>query len=197
METAASGLKTVQTAILEMLDRGEPLTPSEGRTPETRPNASTTTTQSRYGSPERRRAVKTLILRYRDEKKLDELLDDDLRDEVTNYLQHFDYSRVPTERVPEVYFEAMASHGQFLLGVVDFVTAWRRIEAREVSGQVKASFEKKPPRYECTACEGTGVIARAVPVQGVSMLERCDEVEAECVYCRPVDTALARPRVSP
>jgi hypothetical protein len=192
------GLRTVQTAILEMLDKGELPTSSEGQTPERPQSGSTTTTRSderpipiRYGSPDRRRAVKTLILRYRDEKKLDELPDEELRDEVTNYLQHFDYGKVPTDRIPEVYFEAMAAHGQFLLGVADFVKAWTRLKESAVSGHTLASRAKKPPRYNCSACKGTGKITRAVPKQGVPMWIDADEVEAECVYCRSVSTEMA------
>jgi hypothetical protein len=180
-----------------MLDKGELPTSSGGQTPERPQSGSTTTTRSderstpiRYGSPNRRRAVKTLILRYRDEKKLDELPDEELRDEVTNYLQHFDYGKVPTDRIPELYFEAMAAHGQFLLGVTDFIAAWKRIRARELEGHEQLARQKKPPRYNCSACKGTGKIARAVPKVGVSMLEECDEVEAECVYCQPVSTEM-------
>ncbi|MFL6285135.1 MAG: hypothetical protein ACJ74Q_18490 [Pyrinomonadaceae bacterium] len=191
-------LKKVSDEILHKLEQGELPTGNDAHAHVRPPFDSTMTTRSNsrstrafYGSNERRRAVKALVLRYRDEKKLDELLDDELRDEVTNYLQHFDYSRIPTERIDEVYYEAMAHHGQYLLSVSDFLGAWRCIKEREISGHERAARAQKPARPNCSAGFGTGKITRAVPKPDVPMWVDCDEVEAECCYCTPVITNLA------
>lgn len=191
-------LKKTAEEIVRRLERGELPTRNDAQAPARQPAVSTRTTRSSarpvpapFDPPERRRAVKTLILRYRDEKKLDELSDDDLRDEVTNYLQHFDYNKIPTGRIPELYFEAMAHHGQYLLGVNDFLAAWARVKGREVSGHEQAARTQKPIRTNCSACNGMGKLKRAVPKPGVPMWVDCDEVEAECVYCTPVVTGLA------
>jgi hypothetical protein len=191
-------LKKTADEIMRKLGRGELPTRNDAQAPVLQPGDSTRMSPSSprptpvsFGPPDRRRAVKTLILRYRDEKKLDELPDEELRDEVTNYLQHFDYNRVPTDRIPEVYFEAMSAHGQFLLGVNDFLSAWRRMKERELSGHEQTARAKKPAHPNCSACRGTGKIKRAVPRPGVPMWIDCDEAEAECVYCTPVVTNIA------
>ncbi|MFL6282739.1 MAG: hypothetical protein ACJ74Q_06185 [Pyrinomonadaceae bacterium] len=191
-------LKNVADEIMRKLERGELPTRNDAQAPAPQPGDSTRTSPSSprptpvsFGPPDRRRAVKTLILRYRDEKKLDELPDEELRDEVTNYLQHFDYNKVPTERIPGLYFEAMAHHGQYLLGVNDFLGAWQRIKERELTGHEQVARSKKPTRHNCSACRGTGRIRRAVPKPGVPMWVDCDEAEAECVYCTPVVTNIA------
>jgi hypothetical protein len=85
----------------------------------------------------------------------------------------------------------MACHGQYLLGVNDFLSAWRRIKERELSGHEQTARAKKPARPNCSACGGTGKLKRAVPKPGVPMWVDCDEAEAECVYCSPVVTNIA------
>jgi hypothetical protein len=83
-------LKKVVHEIRRKLERGELPMWNDAQAPARPPADSMRTIQSSsrpspvsFGSPERRRAVKTLILRYRDEKKLDDLSNDELRDEVT------------------------------------------------------------------------------------------------------------------
>lgn len=190
MEQATEGLRRVQAEI----ERGlaETPTPSAALPHARRVSASTRTTLSEQQAEERlarRRAAKALILRYREEKKLEPLADDELRDEVSNYLQHFNFSRIPTERLPDVYFEAMREHGEFLLRVDDFLRAWRRLESRSLAGHEQAAREGKPPRSRCKTCKGRGLFLRALPEPGVPV-EQWDEVEVECPYCVEVETAL-------
>jgi hypothetical protein len=197
---AMGDLKGVADEILRKLERGElpvrsETAPSSSDSRERSASSATLRrlTLERLTIPQarRREVIKAMILRYRMERYLDPLSDDALYDEVRAYDEHFTYNRIPTERLKEVYLEAMAHHGQYALVVSDFLAAWARIKERELMGHEQAARAKKPSRPNCSACRGTGKIKRAVPKPGVPMWVDCDEAEAECVYCSPVVTNLA------
>lgn len=171
-ETApsVSGNARKSPSTLRPLSRAERLTPRQAR---------------------RREAIKRMILRYQEEKSLDPLTDDDLFDTVRSYDEHFTHAGIPTARLKEVYLEAMAHHGQYLLRVDDYLRAWRRLRERELPGHELDARAGKPSRHDCRTCHGSGLVRRAVPKPGVPIWVDCDEVEVECVFCIPVVTSLA------
>lgn len=170
-ETApsVSGNAKKSPSTLRQLSRPERLTPRQAR---------------------RREAIKRMILRYQEEKSLDALTDDDLFDTVRSYDEHFTHAGIPTARLKEVYLEAMAHHGQYLLKVDDYLRAWRRLRERELPGSELDARSHKPSRPDCHTCHGTGLVKRAVPKPGVPIWVDCDEVEVECVFCSPVVTSM-------
>jgi hypothetical protein len=129
----------------------------------------------------RRELIKQMLLRYRMEKKLPPFSDDMLFDEVRWHDEHFTHADIPTDRLKDVYLEAMAGHGQYPLNVDDYLRAWQRVSERaygHASDVVRGAG--------CQACGGTGRMWKFSPFDWRNP-ELGKQVEVDCIYgCRKV-----------
>lgn len=186
-------LKRVQTEITRMVEAGE----LDAR--ETSPNSADSLKRSlSSGRPQplmtkaqaiRREAVKRLILRYQAEKGLDSYSDDDLRSYVLSYDEHFTHAGIPTDRLKDVYLEAMRAHGQFLLKVDDYLRAWERIRPREGAGADLRPMGRRGSN--CPLCQGTGMAEIFIPDDLKNPLGPGRTIQKECPYHCEVVTAVA------
>lgn len=131
----------------------------------------------------RRERIKEMIQRYHAEKNLEPLGDDDLTSYVVSFDQHFTYAGIPTRRIGEVYLEAMAHHGPWLLKIDDYLRAWERIRPDEGRGADTRPMGERG--IGCSICGGSGMAKVYLPSEGV-------EVVKECPYHCRVVTSLAR-----
>jgi hypothetical protein len=128
----------------------------------------------------RREVIKAMILRYRMEKKLPPFRDDALYDEVRWHDEHFTRAGIPTERIKDVYLEAVAQHGRYPLNVDDYLRAWARLQPKENDGvDLRAMGERGA---DCAICAGTGTIKKFVPDNVFYPLAGGREVEVPCPY---------------
>jgi hypothetical protein len=128
----------------------------------------------------RREVIKAMILRYRMEKKLPPFGDDALYDEVRWYDEHLTRARVPTERLKDVYLEAMSEHGQYPLNVDDYLRAWKRLQSSE---QVGVDLRPMGERgADCSICGGVGTVMKYKPYNVRNPLAGGEEVEVPCPY---------------
>jgi hypothetical protein len=124
-----------------------------------------------------------MLLRYYAEKDLPALSNDDLYSFVKSYDEHFTYKGIPTERIRDVYLEAMAQHGKYLLKVDDYLRAWDRIKPEERRGVDMRPMGERGT--ECAICQGTGRTVVFIPSED-------KDIEKECPYHCRVITALER-----
>jgi hypothetical protein len=139
----------------------------------------------------RREAVKRMILRYQAEKGLDSYSDDDLRSYVLSYDEHFTHAGIPTDRLKDVYLEAMRAHGTYLLKVDDYLRAWERIKPSEGRG---ADLRPMGARGRaCSICHGTGMTEIFVPNDPKNPGGEGETIQKECPYhCEVVTAVMVR-----
>ena len=121
-------------------------------------------------------AIADMLIRYRLEKKLPPLPDRTLREDVGWYNEHFTRAGIPTDRLLDVYLEAMAEHGEHLLSVDDYLRAGRRINER---GHGHASDVVRGAG--CQACGGTGRMWIFKPQDFRSPDLDGEDIEADCI----------------
>jgi hypothetical protein len=130
-----------------------------------------------------------VVQQYIFDKKLDPLPDDVLRATVKSYDRHFTHAGIPTERIPDIYLEAMRAHGQFLLKVDDYLRAWDRIRPQEGRG---ADLRPMGARGSgCSICRGTGMTEIFVPYDPQNLAAGGETIPKECPYHCEVVTAVA------
>ncbi|MDQ1591719.1 MAG: hypothetical protein QOG71_2346 [Pyrinomonadaceae bacterium] len=130
----------------------------------------------------RRRATILLevVQRYIFDKHLDPLEDDELLAVVKSYDQLFTHAGIPTERIRDVYSEAMAQHGKYLLKVDDYLRAWKCIRPQEGAG-----FDLRPMGErgsDCALCGGLGTFKKFIPNNVRDPLAGGQEAEFACPY---------------
>jgi hypothetical protein len=135
-----------------------------------------------------------MLIRYRMEKKLPPFSDDALLDEVRWHDEHFMHAGVPTDRIKDVYLEAVAQHGQYPLNVDDYLRAWARLQPKEGGGADLRPMGERG--VGCAICGGTGMTTRFVPHDVKNPSAGGDEYEVECPYHCTVSLSLTvvRPR---
>jgi len=130
-----------------------------------------------------------VVQQYIFDKKLDPLPDAVLRAEVASYDQKFTYAGIPTERIPEVYLEAMTHHGPYLLKVDDYLRAWDRIKPKEGDGvdvSIVSGRSVKGPDGKCNRCQDTGTEKKWIP-HNLANPYMGEEVEFPCPFgCKAV-----------
>jgi hypothetical protein len=124
-----------------------------------------------------------IVQRYIFDKHLDPLPDDELRATVKSYDHLFTAAEIPTDRLRDMYAEALRDHGQFLLKVDDFLRAWDRIKPKEGNGtDLRAMGERGE---DCGICGGSGTVKKYVPHNVRNPLAGGEDVEVVCPYkCR-------------
>ncbi len=129
-----------------------------------------------------------VVQRYIFDKHLDPLDDDELRAVVKSYDHLFTHAGIPTERIRDVYAEAMAHHGQYLLKVDDYLRAWQSIES---AAQSRASDIERGAK--CKSCNGTGEMMKFSQVAmmgGDKGFVAGRDMTVDCFYNCPKTTAL-------
>lgn len=130
-----------------------------------------------------------MLLRYRMERRMEAPSPDALFDEVRWHDELFTYNGIPTERLNDVYLEAMSHHGDFPLKANDYVNAWHRIKPKEGDGADTRPMSERGS--ECATCRGEGKITKFVPTSLKTM--EGYEVEVECPFgCNPITTISVR-----
>ncbi len=132
-----------------------------------------------------------MLLRYRMERRMEAPSPDALYDEVRWHDELFTYNEIPTERLNDVYLEAMSHHGDYPLKANDYVNAWQRIKPKEGDGADTRPMNERGG--ECAWCHGKGKMPkfvvtnfRAVPPEGY-------EQEVVCPFrCNPVVSLTVR-----
>lgn len=128
----------------------------------------------------RREVIKAMLLRYRMERNLNPLSDDGRYDAVRWHDEHFTYAGIPTERIKDVYLEAVAQHGQYPLNITDFTAAWKRLQPTEGDGvDLRVMGERGS---DCAICRGAGTFKKFVPDNVRNPLAGGREVEYVCPY---------------
>jgi hypothetical protein len=151
------------------------------------PTSSDTTTRPRPSITERltgpqahrREAIKAMLLRYRMERRMEAPSADALRDEVRWCDELFTHAGIPTERLKDVYLEAMSCHGPYPLKPNDYVDAWRRLRPKEGDG---ADLRAMGERDDCALCGGTGYITVFVPFDAKNPTAGGEESAKVCPY---------------
>jgi hypothetical protein len=152
------------------------------------PRFSTTEETLTAAQLQRRKVIMLeVVQRYIFDKHLDPLLDDELRAVVRSYDQLFTHAGVPTDRIRDVYAEAMAQHGQYLLRVDDYLRAWERVRPKEGDGADLRPMGERGS--DCAICGGTGRVVTFVPFDFRNPAAGGREVEKPCPYRH--ETALA------
>jgi hypothetical protein len=184
-------LKAVADEIVRKLERGQlPVTSKESTslgdktlTPFSAPHAPRFSTEEPLTHAQRNRRgtiMLEIVQRYIFDKHLDPLPDDELRAVVKSYDHLFTSAEIPTDRLRDVYAEAMRAHGQFLLKVDDYLRAWDRIKPKEGDGADLRPMGERGS--ECSICEGTGTIKKYVPFNVRNPLAGGEDVEVVCPY---------------
>lgn len=132
------------------------------------PNKLDTTEPRRHSTVERltapqahrREVIKSMLLRYRMERRMEAPSADALNDEVRWCDELFTFNGIPTDRLKDAYLEAMSRHGSYPLKPSDYVEAWRRLQPKEGDGVDLRVMGERP---DCALCEGTGHITVFVP----------------------------------
>jgi hypothetical protein len=191
MEGMGDTMRRLQGQILRKLETGElPVRNKESENsaaktpqpsselPEPQPSTESLTEKQLH-----RRAVimMKVVQQYIFDKKLDTLPDKVLRATVASYDQLFTHAGIPTERIGEVYLEAMTHHGPYLLKVDDYLRAWERIRPKEYAGVDTRPMGGRGAN--CSICKGTGRTSVYLPKEDI-------EVEKECPYHCDFSTAL-------
>jgi hypothetical protein len=123
-----------------------------------------------------------VVQRYIFDKHLDPLPDDELRATVKSYDHLFTAAVIPTDRVRDVYAEAMKAHGPFLLKVDDYLRAWERLQPKGDGVDLRAMGERGG---DCAICGGAGTVKKFVPLNVRNPLAGGEDVEVVCPYrCR-------------
>ncbi|MGB8507096.1 MAG: hypothetical protein WCD76_01710 [Pyrinomonadaceae bacterium] len=190
-------LKNVADVIMRKLEDGSlPVTTEEsqsfsGKTPipfsgprALRPSMDENLTEAQRN----RRATIMLevVQRYIFDKHLDPLPIDELRAVLKSYDHLFTAAGIPTDRIRDVYAEAMNTHGQYLLRVDDYLRAWDRLKPQEYAGVDVRPMSARG--NECALCGGTGMSIRYDSKTDT-------EFQSECPYhCRPIGTNLQHSR---
>ncbi len=194
MEQAGDAMRNLQRVILRKLEAGE-LPETNGDSPNSGgslrrqssapPDLPRSTVESLTSAQRERRAVIMLevVQRYIFDKRLDPLADDVLLATVRSYDQLFTHAGIPTERIPEVYAEAMRQHGPYLLKVDDFLRAWATLRPREGQGADTRAMGARG--VGCSICRGAGMTIVYDPKSDA-------DIEKECPYHCQVVTAIAR-----
>jgi hypothetical protein len=127
-----------------------------------------------------------MIERYRFDMKLEPLSEQMLKEEARSYDQQLSYAGATTDKLQAIYLEAMASHpeGRWL-NVVDFVRAWRRLQASDTE-----RFDTRPMRGRgeaCHLCHGTGAVMKYKPHDVKDPSAGGVDFEVPCPYgCKSV-----------
>jgi hypothetical protein len=124
-----------------------------------------------------------MLLRYRMERRMEAPGSDALSDDVRWHDELFTHNEIPTDRLKDVYLEAMSHHGQYPLKPNDYVDAWRRLQPKEGDG---ADLRPMGARgSDCAICEGKGMTTIYDPKTDA-------DIEKECPYHCKVVTAIER-----
>jgi hypothetical protein len=129
---------------------------------------------------QRREAIKAMLLSYRMERRMEAPSADALNDEVRWCDELFTHNEIPTDRLHDIYLEAMSHHGPYPLKPNDYVDAWRRLQPKQGDGvDLRAMSERGG---DCTICRGAGTIKKFVPDNVFHPLAGGEEVEVICPY---------------
>jgi hypothetical protein len=185
-------LKRVAEEITQRLAGGSlPVASGESRnsgdktpTPSSAPPAPQRSTEEGLTRAQHRRCtaiMMEIVQRYIFDKQLDPLPDGELRAVVKSYDHLFTAAGIPTDRLRDVYAEAMMAHGQYLLKVDDYLRAWERLQPKKNGDgvDVRPMGERGP---ECAICGGSGTIKKFVPDNVFNPLAGGREVEVPCPY---------------
>ena len=184
-------LKVMADSILRKLEAGElPVQPSAPAPTSTATTTSSRAARSSFPKPvntERRRAIMREILdRYTHDRQLEPHTDLELAALAESYDELFTRAGIPTDRLRDVYLEAMAHHGDYKLKVDDYLRAWQRLCARS-----EGHADDVVRGAQCKACGGTGSMWKFKPYDWRNP-DLGQQVEVDCPYRCPKTVALAR-----
>lgn len=193
MENPMGGLKQLEADIRRKLDAGELPAPSELKsgfaTETTKRSPKTRDESASSSSSPRRKLIMRMLDRYYVERGHEPLSDDMLAETARGYDEHFTRAGMPTERIKEVYLEAMQTHGNFKMDVLGYLGAWRRIrEAEEGHG---SDIERGG---KCKSCGGTGEMIKfgmVAEMPGARGFVAGRDVAVDCFYKCEKTTAIA------